>query len=64
MKSCTYNPNNKKAACVTDIDLEIFDAPIESIRRSRSLNISLHSKRVSEGLYKILKSYNGRKLFT
>ena len=40
------------------------NAPIECIRKTRCLNINKSSSRVSREIYKILKSNNGRKIFT
>jgi len=41
-----------------------LNIPIESIRKTRLLNIDVGSCRVSGEVYKILKSNNGRKIFT
>ncbi len=41
-----------------------FNIPVESIRKTRSLNVDNSCKRVSREVYKILKSNNGRKIFT
>ncbi len=41
-----------------------FNIPIECIRKTRSLNLDSHSCNVSREVYKIIKSKNGRKLFT
>ena len=41
-----------------------FNIPIECIRKTRSLNVDNSSCFVSREVYKILKSNNGRKMFT
>ncbi len=41
-----------------------FNIPIECIRKTRSLNIDKSSRSVSREVYKILRSSNGRKIFT
>jgi len=41
-----------------------FNIPIECIRKTRSLNVDNGSCFVSREVYKILKSDNGRKMFT
>ncbi len=38
--------------------------PIECLRKMRSLNLGLGSCPLSSEVYKILKSNNGRKIFT
>ncbi|MFC1624152.1 hypothetical protein ACFL28_02375 [Candidatus Omnitrophota bacterium] len=53
----TYKRSQKsKAQC--------FDIPIECIRKIRSLNIDRRSTPMSRELYKIIKSDNGRKMFS
>lgn len=44
--------------------MHCFNIPVESIRKTRSLNIDKRSRCVSWEVYKILKSNNGRKIFT
>lgn len=44
--------------------LHSFNIPIECIRKTRSLNIDPSCCNVSKEVYKILKSNNGRKIFT
>lgn len=44
--------------------LHSFNIPIECIRKTRSLNIDATCCNVSGEVYKILKSNNGRKIFT
>lgn len=58
--------NNSNINCIkTKLDKTICtDIPIECIRKTRSLNIDSHSGVVSEEMYKIVKSNNGRKIFT
>jgi hypothetical protein len=43
--------------------ISFFNIPIESIRKTRCLNIDKGSSYISWEVYKILKSNNGRKLF-
>lgn len=45
-------------------NLSCNNIPIECIRKTRCLNIDKRSSRVSREVYKILKSNNGRKIFT
>lgn len=45
-------------------EIHCFNIPIECIRRTRALNIDRHSCCVSWEVYKIMKSNNGRKMFT
>ena len=45
-------------------DIRCCNIPVESIRKTRSLNIDCRSSSVSREVYKILKSNNGRKIFT
>jgi hypothetical protein len=45
-------------------DMGWFNIPIESIRKMRCLNIDKRSSCISWEVYKIIKSNNGRKLFT
>jgi len=45
-------------------DAHFFNIPIECIRKTRALNIDRSSRSVSRELYKILRSSNGRKIFT
>ena len=56
-----YNPNNvtKCKVCETNF----FDIPVESIRKTRSLNIDPKCLAASGEIYKILRSNNGKKLF-
>ncbi len=44
--------------------LLLTSIPVECIRKMRSLNVNNRSCHVSKEVYKILKSYNGRKIFT
>ncbi len=46
------------------LDIHYFNIPIECIRKTRSLNIDMSCRCVIRELYKILKSNNGRKIFT
>ncbi|MDP2922045.1 MAG: hypothetical protein Q8O12_06775 [Candidatus Omnitrophota bacterium] len=46
-------------ACETNF----FDIPVESIRKTRSLNIDPKCLTGNEEVYKILRSNNGKKLF-
>ena len=46
-------------ACETNF----FDIPVECIRKTRSLNIDPKCLAANEEIYKILRSYNGKKLF-
>jgi hypothetical protein len=46
------------------VDIHGFHIPIESIRKTRSLNLDRTSLRVSREVYKIFKSENGRKIFS
>lgn len=55
---------NTKYKRFKSIALHSFNIPVECIRKTRSLNIDRHSRRVSSEVYKILKSNNGRKIFT
>jgi len=57
-RSHDVNPKKKK------LDGHGFNIPIECIRKTRSLNIDRSSRYVSREIYKILKSTNGRKIFT
>ena len=45
-------------------DISCSSTPIECIRKTRCLNIDKSSSRVSWEVYKILKSKNGRKMFS
>lgn len=45
-------------------NLASCDIPIECIRRTRALNVDHGVGSVSREMYKILKSSNGRKIFT
>lgn len=56
MHSRTHNPSYKIMHC--------FNIPVECIRKTRALNIDRRSCCVSREVYKILKSNNGRKIFT
>lgn len=61
MNTRNYNTNtvNRCRACETNF----FDIPVESIRKTRSLNIDPKCLTASEEIYKILRSANGKKLF-
>lgn len=56
-----YNSNNviRRKPC----EINFFDAPVECIRKIRSLNIDPKHLVVSEEIYRILRSNNGKKLF-
>lgn len=41
-----------------------FNIPVECMRKTRSLNLDRRSCSLSWEVYKILKSNNGRKIFT
>jgi hypothetical protein len=56
--------NNKVKKAKKNGGSSCGDIPIECIRRTRSLNIDSRSNVTSEEVYKILKSNNGRKIFT
>ena len=45
-------------------NMHCFNIPVECIRKTRSLNLDRRSGCVSWEVYKILKSNNGRKIFT
>ena len=45
-------------------DRRCFNIPIDCIRKTRSLIMVNSCSRVSREVYKILKSNNGRKIFT
>lgn len=57
-------PNNNVSKAKKNGGSGCGDIPIECIRRTRSLNINSKANVTSEEVYKILKSNNGRKLFT
>ena len=56
IKISYLSPKEKERYCL--------NIPIESIRKTRLLNIDVDSCRVSKEIYRILKSNNGRKIFT
>lgn len=56
----THKPSYKSRETI----MHCFNIPIECIRKTRGLNIDRRSCCVSREVYKILKSNNGRKIFT
>ena len=57
------NHNSKIIVKCKACETNFFDIPVECIRKTRSLNIDPRRLAVSEEIYKILKSNNGKKLF-
>ena len=62
MNSRNHNSNNtvRCKACETNF----FDIPVECIRKTRALNIDPKCLAANGEIYKILRSNNGKKLFT
>ena len=58
------NISNSNCVKIKPCKVNYSDIPIECIRKTRSLNIDLRSSVVSGQMYKIIKSNNGRKIFT
>lgn len=58
------NTSNTNCVKIKPCKVDYSDIPIECIRKTRSLNIDSHSTVVSGQMYKIMKSNNGRKIFT
>lgn len=56
--------NNTAYIRTRTTDMHCFNIPIECIRKTRMLNINRYSRSVSWEIYKIMKSNNGRKMFT
>ncbi|PIP68180.1 MAG: hypothetical protein COW92_02555 [Candidatus Omnitrophica bacterium CG22_combo_CG10-13_8_21_14_all_43_16] len=58
----SHNSNNtvKCKVCETNF----FDIPVECIRKTRALNINPKHLAANEEIYRILRSSNGKKLFT
>jgi len=59
----TRNHNSHNISRCRVCETNFFDIPVESIRRTRSLNIDPKCLAASEEIYKILRSNNGKKLF-
>ncbi len=59
LRNHNYNNIVKCKAC----EMNFFDIPVESIRKTRSLNINPKCLAASREVYKILRSNNGKKLF-
>jgi len=62
MKASTHYLNN--AAKCRACEINFFDIPVESIRKTRSLNIDPKCLAANGEIYKILRSNNGKKLFS
>ncbi len=59
--------NSRSAYIFTKLkkdSIKCFNIPIECIRKTRSLNLDRRTCSLSREVYKILKSNNGRKIFT
>lgn len=56
--------NNNSILKRKEVDLSLSNIPVECLRKTRSLNIDSNSSILSGEVYKILKSNNGRKIFT
>jgi len=60
----SYRSNSSSKVKIILRDKKGFDVPVECIRRTRCLNVDKNSTSISQEVYKILKSNNGRKIFT
>lgn len=58
------NSRNHTSCLKSRSDIHCFNIPVECIRRTRALNLDRHPLCISWEVYKILKSNNGRKIFT
>jgi len=58
------NHTNSVKARLRAADIGCSNIPIECIRKTRCLNVDKSSACVSRQVYKIMKSNNGRKIFT
>ncbi|MFA4991756.1 MAG: hypothetical protein WC569_04165 [Candidatus Omnitrophota bacterium] len=56
--------NNSLILKRREIESNLSNIPVECLRKTRSLNINSKSSVLSGEVYKILKSNNGRKIFT
>ena len=57
------NHNSDNVVRCKICETNFFDIPVESIRKTRSLNINPRCLAASGEVYKILRSANGKKLF-
>ena len=57
------NHNSEDVVKCRACEINFFDIPVESIRKTRSLNINPRCLATSGEVYKILRSANGKKLF-
>jgi len=58
------NHNSDNTVKCKVCETNFFDIPVECIRKTRALNIDPKRLAANEEIYRILRSSNGKKLFT